>query len=84
MATRYIIQEDGSAHILLEDGTSALIKDGVAQSSDDVLIRIGPRISDTDMSGLVAPTFTAGGGGGGSSTVISPFYAMTQEWWEAA
>jgi hypothetical protein len=83
MATRRILLEDGS-RLLLEDGTNFLLLEGVAQASDDVLIRLGPGVAAGTGSGLVAPAFTAstppGGGGGVTSSF---YYNMMQEWFSS-
>lgn len=83
MATRKITLEDGNG-LLLEDGASFLVKDGVAQASDDVLIRMGPLTTTTDHSGLVAPFFTASAPAGGTAVFGGMYYAMMQNWFEAA
>lgn len=84
MSTRRYLLEDGTNALLLEDGTSFLIKDGVAQASDDVLIRMGPLTTVTDHSGLVAPMFTASAPAGGSAVFGGMYYQMMQHWFEAA
>lgn len=82
MATRKITLESGDG-LLLQDGTNFLVKDGVAQASDDVLIRIGPGVGTTTGSGLVTPLFTAISVGGGAG-ISTAYYTMMQEWFNAA
>lgn len=84
MATRKILLEDGANGLLLQDGTNFLVKEGVAQASDDVLIRIGPGVNTTTGSGLVTPAFTAISVGGGGTGLGSMYYQMMQNWFEAA
>lgn len=84
MATRYILLEDGTNRILLEDGVNLLLKDDlVAQVPDDVLLRLGPGLTATTGSGLMAPVFTASGGGVTPSSG-GMYYQMMQNWFEAA
>lgn len=82
MSTRKITLEDGNG-LLLEGGTDFLIKDGVAQASDDVLLRLGPGLTATTGSGLLAPNFIPGTPGA-PTVVFGGYYRMMQQWFEAA
>lgn len=53
-----------------------------AQTTDDVLIRLGPVASVTDGSGLVAPAFTPGAGGGGGEVTSPHYYLMMLNWYD--
>jgi hypothetical protein len=53
-----------------------------AAATDDVLIRLGPGLTNVTGSGIITPSFSPTGGGGGGSTVSVYYYRMMQHWFE--